>query len=89
MLPGFLIRPTATADLLLAAIVFGIFLLGGWVVRHPAAFWDRFNPYLKPYGKVTLALGRAIGALWAFGAALGCIILVGNAVRDAGRHLLR
>jgi hypothetical protein len=87
VLPGFISQPTATADLLLASLVFGVFLLGSWIVRNPARFWDQFNPYLKPYGKTTLALGRTIGALWAFGAVLGCLVLVGNAIRDAGRHL--
>ena len=73
-------------DLGLAVACFGILALGIWILRNPEAFWDQFNPYLKPYGSFTLRLGRAIGSLWSLGAVLGCIIAVGNAVRDAMNH---
>ena len=81
----FLWNAGALLDFLLTAACFGILLLGIWILRNPAAFWDQFNPYLKPYGWFTLILGRVIGSLWASGAVFGCIILVGNAIR-AGLH---
>jgi len=64
----------------------GILILGYWIVRDPVLFWEQFNPYLKPYGSLTLALGRAIGSLWAFGAAFGCVITFGDGVRAIFGH---
>lgn len=82
---AFIANAGALPDLLLAVACSGVLVLGTWMLRNPAAFWDHFNPYLKPYGRFTLVLGRVVGSLWAFGAVLGCIILVGNAIR-AGLH---
>lgn len=73
-------------DLVLLATCFSILLGGLWIFKNPVGFWDQFNPYLKPYGRITLALGRVIGSLWAFGAALGCIILIGNVIREGLHH---
>lgn len=74
------------ADLVVATACFGILVLGVWISRNPSAFWDQFNPYLKPYGRFTLRLGRVIGSLWSFGATFGCIIALGNAIRDGLHH---
>jgi hypothetical protein len=76
----------ALPDFLLASACLGILMLGIWILRNPAAFWDQFNPYLKPYGALTLLLGRTIGSLWAFGAVFGCVMLLGNAVRAGLQH---
>jgi hypothetical protein len=86
MIPDSLMHAGLLVDLELAAACFGILMLGVWICRNPGAFWDQFNPYLKPYRRTTLGLGRVIGWLWSFGAVLGCIIAVGNAVRDGMRH---
>ena len=79
-------RSGALVNFLLAGVCFGILILGVWIARNPGPFWDQFNPYLKPYGRFTLALGRVIGSLWAFGAVFGCAILVGNAIRAGLSH---
>jgi hypothetical protein len=86
MIPDFLMHAGVLVDLILATACFGILVLGVWIYRNPGAFWDQFNPYLKPYGHFTLGLGRVIGSLWSFGAILGCIIAVGNAVRHGVHH---
>jgi len=86
MIPNSLMHIGVMADLALATACFGILVLGIWICRNPGAFWDQFNPYLKPYGRFTLGLGRMIGSLWSFGAVFGCIIAVGNAVRDGMQH---
>jgi len=83
---GALAHVGALVDLLLFVTCFSILLAGLWICENPVRFWDQFNPYLKPYGQFTLALGRVIGSLWAFGAALGCIVLIGNAIRESLRH---
>jgi len=82
----FLFRAGAVIDLALCAVCFGILVAGVWIWRNPSEFWDQFNPYLKPYQLGTLVLGRVIGCLWAFGAALGCVVLIGNAIRESLRH---
>ena len=79
-------RAGALIDLLLCAACLAILFGGLWIVRNPENFWDQFNPYLKPYHRATLALGKVIGTLWAFGAALGCVVLIGNAIRESLRH---
>jgi hypothetical protein len=76
----------ALIDILLALVCGGILAFGLRILRNPVAFWDQFNPYLKPYGRSTLILGRVIGSLWTFSAASACIILVGNAVRASLLH---
>jgi ABC-type transport system involved in multi-copper enzyme maturation permease subunit len=76
----------AVTDSIVFAICAGILLFGCWVIRNPVLFWEQFNPYLKPYGRATLALGRMIGSLWALGAALGCVITFGDAVRATLHH---
>ncbi|HWC16226.1 MAG TPA: hypothetical protein VG498_04400 [Terriglobales bacterium] len=73
-------------DVLLFATCFVILLGGLWIYKNPVGFWDQFNPYLRPYGRLTLALGKVIGSLWAFGAVLGCIVLIGNAIRQSLHH---
>jgi len=86
MNPDSLMPAGMVVDLVLAFACLAILALGVWICRNPGAFWDQFNPYLKPYGRFALGLGRVIGSLWSFGAVLGCIIAMGNAVRDAIRH---
>lgn len=86
VLPDSLMHAGALVDLLLFAGCFAILLLGLWIARNPAAFWDHFNPYLQPYGRFTLGLGRVIGSLWALGAVAGCVLFVGNAIQAAMRH---
>jgi len=86
MIPDSLMHAGLLVDLELATACFGILVLGVWICRHPAAFWDQFNPYLKPYRRLTLGLGRVIGSLWSFGAICGFVIAVGNAVRDGLHH---
>jgi hypothetical protein len=81
-----LFRAGALVDLLLCAICFAVLLTGVWIWRNPAGFWDQFNPYLQPYHRATLVLGKVIGSLWAFGAALACVVLIGNAIRESLRH---
>ena len=76
----------ALVDLLLFITCFVILRAGLWICRNPVGFWDQFNPYLKPYGQFTLVLGRVIGSLWALGAALGCVVLIGNAIRESLLH---
>jgi len=76
----------ALADLFFLITCFAVLRAGLWIYRNPVGFWDQFNPYLKPYGIFTLALGKLIGSLWAFGAALGCILFTGNAIRESLRH---
>jgi hypothetical protein len=85
VLPNALLHAGVLIDLLLCAACFGILLLGLWIARHSAAFWDQFNPYLKPYSRLTLALGQLIGSLWAIGAVFGCVLFMGNAIQ-AGLH---
>jgi hypothetical protein len=85
MLPDALMHAGALVELLLALGCAAIFVLGIWITRNPAGFWDQFNPYLKPYSRFTLGLGRLIGSLWAAGAFLGCILFIGNAIQ-AGLH---
>ena len=85
MLPDALLHTGVVTDLLLFAVCFGILVLGIWIARYPAAFWDQFNPFLKPYNHFTLGLGRVIGSLWTVGAVSGCILFVGNAIQ-AGLH---
>ena len=72
-------------DVLLLAVCSAILVLGIWIAKNPAAFWDQFNPFLKPYNRFTLRLGRVIGSLWTIGAVAGCILFVGNAIQ-AGLH---
>lgn len=74
------------ADLAAFATFFGLLAFGYWSARNPVLFWDQFNPYLKPYGRLTLALGRLIGSLWALGAALACVITFGDALRALLQH---
>ena len=76
----------ALIDLLLAAFCLGILVFGIWILRNPVAFWDQFNPYLRPYGRPTLILGRVIGSLWAVSAVSACVILIGNAARASVNH---
>ena len=76
----------ALIDILLALFCGTILAFGVWILRNPVAFWDQFNPYLKPYGRSTLILGRVIGSHWTFSAASACIILVGNAIRASLLH---
>jgi len=85
MLADFIANAGALLDLLFLGVCLSVLLLGVWISRNPVAFWDQFNPFLKPYSRFTLGLGRAIGFLWAFGAGCGCIVVVGGAVR-AGIH---
>jgi hypothetical protein len=85
VLPDALLHAGALLDVLVSAGCFMILLIGLWIARNPAAFWDRFNPYLKPYSRFTLRLGRLIGSLWAVGAVAGCILFIGNAIQ-AGIH---
>ena len=73
-------------SVLFSAVCLTVLMTGIWILRNPAGFWDRFNPYLKPYHHVTLVLGRIIGSLWAFGAALGCVVFIGNAIRASLQH---
>jgi len=87
MIPDSLMHAGLLVDLELATACFGILLLGIWIFRKPGAFWDQFNPYIKPYGRFTLRLGRVIGSLWSFGAVCGCVIALGNAVRDGMHHV--
>lgn len=86
MLPDSLLHAGMLVELALAASCFGILFLGIWIFCNPVTFWDQFNPYLKPYTRFTLALGRVIGSLWVSGAVFGCILLLGNAVRAGLRH---
>jgi len=81
-----LFRAGALMDVALSMICFTVLVAGVWIWRNPAEFWDQFNPYLKPYQRATLVLGKVIGSLWAFGATLGCVVLVGNAIRESLRH---
>lgn len=69
-----------------SAICFTVLLTGVCIFRNPAGFWDQFNPYLKPYHRLTLALGKIIGSLWALGATVGCFIFIGNAIRASLQH---
>lgn len=86
MLPEAILHAGVLFDVLLLGACIAILMLGLWTVRHPAAFWEQFNPYLRPQGTITLALGRVIGSLWASGAALGCVLFIGNAVKAALDH---
>ncbi|PYY01067.1 MAG: hypothetical protein DMG64_15550 [Acidobacteria bacterium] len=86
MIPDSLMHAGVLVDLGLATVCFAILALGIWIWRNPEAFWNEFNPYLKPHRSFTLSLGRVIGSLWSFGAVLGCIITIGNAVRDGVHH---
>jgi hypothetical protein len=74
------------ADLAVFGACFAILAFGYWSAWNPVLFWDQFNPYLKPYSRLTLALGRLIGSLWAFGAALACVVTLGDAVRALVQH---
>jgi hypothetical protein len=65
---------------------FGVLVFGVLIYRNPVLFWDQFNPYLKPYSRFTIAIGKLIGSLWAAGATLGCIALAGNAIRESLHH---
>jgi hypothetical protein len=87
MVGGFVAHAGVLGNLLLAAVCFAVLWLGLWMVRYPSAFWDQFNPYLKPYSRSVIFLGRVIGSLWAAGAVSGCILLFGNAIRAGlNRH---
>ena len=81
-----LLRAGALIDVFFCAVCFAVLVTGVWIIRNPAGFWDQFNPYLKPYHSLILALGKIIGALWAFGAALGCFVFIGNAIRASLQH---
>jgi hypothetical protein len=86
VLPEAILHAGVFLDVLLLAACAAILILGLWTLRHPATFWEQFNPYLRPYGRFTLVLGRMIGSLWACGAALGCILFIGNAVKAGLDH---
>lgn len=86
MLPNSILQAGALLDVLLFAACGMILILGLWIARNPAAFWDQFNPYLSPYSKTTLNLGRVIGSLWTCGAVCGCVLFVGSAVRAGLDH---
>jgi hypothetical protein len=83
---NFLAHAGVLVDLLLASGCFVVLVLGIWIFRNPGAFWDEFNPYLRPYGRFSLGLGRLIGSLWSFGAIFGCILALGNAIRAGVHH---
>ena len=81
-----LFRAGALINLVFSAICFAVLVTGVWIFRHPAGFWDQFNPYLKPYHRLTLVLGKLIGSLWALGAAVGCFVFIGSAIRASLQH---
>jgi hypothetical protein len=81
-----LFRAGALASVLFSLMCFAVLITGVWVFHNPADFWDQFNPYLKPYHRLTLALGKLIGTLWAFGAALGFFVFIANAIRASLQH---
>jgi hypothetical protein len=54
----------------------GLVILGRWTYRNPESFMDRFNPYMKPYGRMTLAIAKFAGGLWFAGATVGCISMI-------------
>lgn len=81
-----LLRAGALLNVLFSAMCFAVLVTGVWIFRNPVGFWDQFNPYLKPYHRLTLALGKLIGSLWAFGAALGCFVFIANAIRASLQH---
>jgi hypothetical protein len=81
-----LLHTGVLVNILLSGVSVSVLLLGLWIWRDQVAFWDQFNPYLKPYSRFTLRLGRVIGSLWAFGAIVGCILFLGNAVQAALQH---
>jgi hypothetical protein len=80
------LRAGALINVFSCAVCFAVLAMGVWMFRNPAGFWDQFNPYLKPYHRVTLILGKIIGSLWAFGAAFGCFVFIGNAIRASLNH---
>ena len=81
-----LLRAGALLNVLFSAMCFAVLVTGVWIFRNPVGFWDQFNPYLKPYHRLTLALGKLIGSLLAFGAALGCFVFIANAIRASLQH---
>lgn len=85
MVPDVIAHAGVLINILLAAACFGVLLFGVWMARDPHAFWNTFNPFLKPYSQFTLRLGLVIGLLWIVGAVCGWLIVCGNAVR-AGLH---
>lgn len=82
----FIAHAGVLVNAVLGGLCLGICLLGVWTWRDPAAFWDQFNPFLKPYSRLTLTLGRVIGFLWAAGAVCGCLVVFGNALRAGINH---
>lgn len=64
------------ANIVLFLLLCGLAVLGRWTYRNPEAFMDRFNPYMKPYGRMTLAIAKFAGGLWFAGAIVGCISLI-------------
>lgn len=81
-----LLREGALVDVFFCAVCFAVLVTGIWIFRNPEGLWDHFNPYLKPYHRLTLVLGKIIGSLWAFGAALGCFLFMGSAIRALLQH---
>ncbi len=76
------------ANLIFLLLVLGMLKLGFWICKRPEHFMDLFNPYMKPYSRMTLQLVWFWGLMLVFGSIVGAFGVAGELFPDSLRGVL-